>query len=57
MNREPEESKLFKHGSTKCFSCESTRYQQPNINDSRDYSFNSPSKCFDCEKQVKQCNI
>ena len=55
-NREPEETKVFQQGSTKCFSCESQSYQQPNRNDSRDYSFNNPSKCFDCEKQVKQCN-
>ena len=52
-NREPEETKIFNSGSTKCFSCENqVQYQ----NNSSDYSFSNPTKCFDCEKQIKSCN-
>jgi hypothetical protein len=56
-NREPEETKIFQNGSTKCFDCETQAYQRPVSYGSRDYTFNNPSKCFDCEKQVKQCNM
>jgi hypothetical protein len=50
-NREPEETKIFNSGSTKCFSCEN---QAPQM-DSK-FRFSNPTKCFDCEKQVKTCN-
>ena len=50
-NREPEETKLFNSGSTKCFSCESQSYHASN----KDFTFSNPTKCFDCEKQVKSC--
>ena len=56
-NREPEETKIFQNGSTKCFDCETQAYHNPVSRGSRDYTFNNPSKCFDCEKQVKQCNL
>lgn len=56
-NREPEETKMFQNGSTKCFDCQSQGPQQAMNYSSRDYTFNNPSKCFDCEKQVKQCNL
>ena len=50
-NREPEETKVFNRGSTKCFSCEN---QVPH-NDTK-FQFSNPTKCFDCEKQTKSCN-
>jgi len=56
-NREPEETKIFQNGSTKCFDCQSQHQPNTVSYGSRDYTFNNPSKCFDCEKQVKQCNL
>lgn len=52
-NRDPEETKLFNNDSNTRFS--QSYHSNTMNNGTKDFSFSNPTKCFDCEKQVKSC--